>query len=105
MERSKELELNSLRHVLNQNEQVLRTAYFGELLQGSAQAAQQFASKMSYFGIALQEKNLALMAFGMIPGSVKNERISNPELLQQAMINIINETLFTETGGGCSFYT
>ncbi|GAA0135100.1 response regulator transcription factor [Paenibacillus sp. YSY-4.3] len=103
LERSKAVELNSLRHVLNQNEQVLRTAYFRELLQGSGQAAQQFVSKMSYFGIGLKEKNLALMAFGIIPEPEKNQRISDPDLLQQAIINIINETLLTETGGGCSF--
>ncbi|WP_019637190.1 response regulator [Paenibacillus fonticola] len=103
LERSKAVELNYLRHVLNQNEQVLRTAYLRELLQGSGQAAQQFASKMSYFGIRLQEKNLALMAFGIIPGPEKSQLINDPDLLQQAIVNIINETLLTETDGGCSF--
>ncbi|MGG6313773.1 response regulator transcription factor [Paenibacillus macerans] len=106
LERSRALEVNSLRHVLNQNEQALRAAYFRELLLGSRQAVMQFAEKMDFFRIGLTEKNLTLLALGIIhrPEREGRLKIGDPTLLQHAVINVLNETLMNETGGGCAFF-
>lgn len=105
LERNRTMEVNSLRHVLNQNEQALRAAYFKELLMGSGQAVMQFGEKMEFFRIGLAEKNLTLLILGLIrrPDQEGQLKIVDPILLQHAVINVLNETLMNETGSGCSF--
>lgn len=99
-------EVISLRHVLHENEQGLRSVYFRELLQGSRQAAQQFESRMAFFKCKLVERNLTLLSLGIIrlPRQEAAMKIREGELLQTAVINIVNETLEQETGGGCAIH-
>ncbi|GIO62813.1 response regulator transcription factor [Paenibacillus cineris] len=102
-DQSRTVELDSLRHVLNQNEQALRAAYFRELLGGNSQAERQFSAQMDFFRIGLEEKNLVLLAVGIVRCTEEKGKITDDVLLKQALINVMNETLRNETGGGCSF--
>jgi two-component system response regulator YesN len=100
----KMIEMNSLRSLLNQNEMALRNVYFRDLLKGNPQASQQFSSKMELFRTPLSEKNMTLLALGLIRSSEEGAklRIEEAGLLELAVTNIINETLLNETGSGCS---
>ncbi|GLX67770.1 helix-turn-helix domain-containing protein [Paenibacillus glycanilyticus] len=95
-------EINALRYSLNESQVTLRNAYFRELLEGGREAAIGFADKMERLHIGLSEKHLTLLAVGIVQGE-KPLRIQEEGLLQNAVINILDETMQHELGNGCSF--
>ncbi|GMK45940.1 DNA-binding response regulator [Paenibacillus glycanilyticus] len=95
-------EINALRYSLNESQVTLRNAYFRELLEGGREAANGFAERMERLHIGLSEKHLALLVVGIVQGS-EPLRIREEGLLQNAVINILDETLHHELGNGCSF--
>ncbi|WP_284645165.1 response regulator [Paenibacillus silviterrae] len=106
-ERNRELELSRLKNTLNGNQYAIRSFYFAELLKGKMAAIQEFDERMSTLRIRLNRNRIVLMAIrsddrteGRTSDSVK---IADPDLLDSAVINIIDETLLTEAGSGCSF--
>lgn len=98
-------EMNALRYRLNESQMTLRNAYFHELLSGSRETARGFEQRMGQLQIRLSEKHLSLLAVGIIQSKDKESafRIREEGLLQNAVINILDETLQHELGNGCSF--
>ncbi|KRE58319.1 helix-turn-helix domain-containing protein [Paenibacillus sp. Soil750] len=101
LDHSKLVEINSLRNLLNQNQLALRTVYLRELLLGGQQEITDFHKKMELFDIVLTEKNMTILALGVLPSS--EPKIKEEDLRQLAVTNIVNETLLNEAGNGCSF--
>jgi Response regulator containing CheY-like receiver domain and AraC-type DNA-binding domain len=99
-------EMNALRYRLNESQMTLRNVYFRELLSGSKEAAHGFKEQMERLQISLSEKHLSLLAVGIIHSKDKGAalRIQEESLLQNAVINILDETLQHELGNGCSFF-
>ncbi|MFS0724939.1 response regulator transcription factor [Paenibacillus sp. 1P07SE] len=104
MEQGKLNEMDKLRFFLNQHELALRTAYFRDLLLGTPGSAEQFQEKIRLFKTNLTERNLTLIAVGLIQGSAEHRppAIPDPGLLELAVTNIINETVHNELASGCS---
>ncbi|MEC0267288.1 response regulator transcription factor [Paenibacillus anseongense] len=101
LDHSKLVEINSLRSLLNQNQLALRTAYFKELLQGNQQELNDFHDKMVLFDTGVTERNLTVLALGLLQSS--ELKIQEEDLRTLAVTNIVNETLMNEAGNGCSF--
>ncbi|MGG1554810.1 response regulator [Paenibacillus ferrarius] len=104
-ERMRQREVFSLKSELNGNQYALRSLYFRDLLRGTAVQAAEFEEKMRMFRIPLRGNHLMLMVLRSDEhGEVKERaKISEPELLESAVINIIDETLRVETDSGCCF--
>jgi two-component system response regulator YesN len=104
-QRLRDQEVFSLKRTIHGNQYALRSLFFSELLRGSGVSVQDFESKMQTLHIPLQSKHTMVMVIRSDGhGNVKeNVKISEPELLDSAVINIIDETLQTETNSGSCF--
>ncbi|MFX3635879.1 MAG: response regulator [Candidatus Pristimantibacillus sp.] len=105
VERNRSEEVYLLKSTINENQNVLKSIYFKDLIKGAPAAIQEFSSKMSWFRLHLDAKNLMVMAVGLddYPNCLSYAKIGTQSLLELAMINIIDETIQNETGNGCSF--
>jgi two-component system response regulator YesN len=105
VEQNRNKEIYSLKSTLNGNQYALRSLYFGELIRGKPSAIQDFAEKMNAFRLKLANQHMILMTIRIddYRNAVLTAKIQDKELLEIAMINIIDETLLTEAGSGCSF--
>ncbi|MDD9268200.1 response regulator [Paenibacillus sp. GCM10023248] len=98
-------ELNELRYRVNESQLTLRSSYFRELVDGKPEATALFNSKLDMFHVRLSEKQLTLVLIGIHRSAEVNSalRIQEEGLLQNAVTNIVDETLLNEIGNGCSF--
>ncbi|MCR8629983.1 response regulator [Paenibacillus radicis (ex Xue et al. 2023)] len=103
-EKKRVQEVDTLKSTLNENQNALRALYFTELLRGVPTAIQEFDNKMGVFKIALDKRHITLMAVCIddYRNTLKTARIKTKELLDMAMVNIMDETLQNEANGGCS---
>ena len=104
-ERNRAEEVYMLKSTLTVNQYALRSMYFNELIRGKPMAVQEFDVKMSTFHIPLQNKSVVLMIIRPDddPAEEQPVKIHDRELLDSAVVNIVDETLLTETGNGCCF--
>ncbi len=105
VERRREDEVHSLKSRLNENRYALRAIYFKELLKGQPAAVREFRDKMIWLDVPLSDKHPMLMTVSLddYPSCLSEAKIRTPELLESAILNILDETVRGETGGGCSF--
>lgn len=105
LEQHRNEEIYSLKRTLHGNQYALRSLYFGELIRGKPSAIHEFDAKMSAFHLQLANRNLILMTIRIddYRNTLLTAKIQDKELLELAMINIIDETLLTEAGSGCCF--
>ncbi|MEK3725465.1 response regulator [Paenibacillus sp. FSL H8-0034] len=104
-EQNRKEEIYSLKSTVNGNQYALRSLYFNELIRGKPSAIQEFEAKMNAFRLQLANQHMILMTISIddYRNAILTAKIQDKELLELAMINIIDETLLTETGSGCSF--
>ncbi|MCD9025861.1 response regulator [Cohnella silvisoli] len=104
-ERQRKEEVYTLKSTLNENQYALRAIYFKDLIRGHPAALHEFRSKMTGFRIVLADKHLMMMTVSLddYPNCLSHAKIQTPLLLDLAVINIMDETIRNETGGGCSF--
>jgi len=100
-----EIEMNALRYRVNESQYTIRNTYFRDLLKGGTDAVQQFDSRMRQFQIKLSEKQLSLLVIGIVRSEEQSKplRIHEADLLENAVTNILDETVQNEIGNGCSF--
>ncbi|GFZ88860.1 hypothetical protein GCM10008018_38750 [Paenibacillus marchantiophytorum] len=104
-ERDRNQEVSSLKSTIHMNQYALRSLYFGDLLRGKRIAAEEFEEKMETLRIPLKSRHLMVMAIRCDdPIEARNQaKIRDSDLLDSAVINIIDETLLTEANSGCCF--
>lgn len=106
MELKRNEEVHIIKSRLNQNQYELRALYFKRLMDGSPlAAAAQLEAERVMLRISLQNKHMILLAVCLddYPHVLNEGKIKSRELLNLAVINIIDETLQYEAGSGCSF--
>ncbi|QTH41056.1 response regulator [Cohnella sp. LGH] len=97
----REDEVHSLKSRLNENRYALRAIYFKELLKGQPAAVREFRDKMIWLDVPLSDKHPMLMTLSLddYPSCLSEAKIRTPELLESAILNILDETVRGETGG------
>lgn len=90
-----------LKEFLYENENALRAAFLNKLLLGDETSIRQFDKQSDRLQLRLRQENLAVMVLTI--GQSRQAKIKEKDLLAQAIINIIDETLESEVGSGCSF--
>ncbi|MEC0231919.1 response regulator [Paenibacillus alba] len=104
-ELTRDREVYNLKNTIHVNQYALRSFYFGELLRGKSTSTQDFEEKMDTLRIPLHSKHLMVMAIRSDEQAIVKEqaKIRHPDLLDSAVINIIDETLLNEANSGCCF--
>lgn len=103
-ERRRTEEVLTLKSRINENQYALRADYFKNLLRGDQAAVRIFREKMELFRTTLGDKHIMLMAVGLDePAGAGQAKIGDPALLEQAILNIADETIRCETKTGCGF--
>ncbi|MCR8632670.1 AraC family transcriptional regulator [Paenibacillus radicis (ex Xue et al. 2023)] len=105
LEPDQDREVVSLNYSINDHQYELRSFYFAQLLKGNPRAIQQFDHLMELFRVPLQKKHLIMMVirFDDFHQALLKAKIQSRELLDLAMMNIMDETLRMEANNGCSF--
>lgn len=105
MELKRNQEVHMIKSKLNQNQYELRSLYFRRLLEGNSFTATQLQTERELLRISLFDKHVILLAVSLddYPHVLQTGKIRSKELLNLAVINIIDETLLYEAGSGCSF--
>jgi two-component system response regulator YesN len=105
LEQQRNEEIYSLKSAVNGNQYALRSIYLSELIRGKPAAIHEFETKMDTFRLQLSKQNLILMCISIDDylNAIQAAKIKDKELLESAMVNIIDETLLAEAGSGCSF--
>ncbi|MGN7356441.1 response regulator transcription factor [Paenibacillus sp. SAF-054] len=105
MEQKRNHEVQVIKSKLNQNQYELRALYFKKLMEGDAAAAERLEAEKEFLGFSLHNKHLILLAISVdeYPQILHTGKIRTRELLNLAVINILDETLQYEAGSGCSF--
>ncbi|MCZ8513712.1 response regulator [Paenibacillus filicis] len=105
LERKRNQEMYLLKSALNENQYALRSIYFSDLLKGLPSAVQEFENKMNTLRVPLKKEHLTIMIVSIddYRNALQTSKIRTKELLDMAVINIIDETLQNEAGNGCGF--
>ncbi|WP_028550161.1 response regulator [Paenibacillus sp. UNC451MF] len=105
LELKREQEVHTIKTALNENLYALRTLYFQDLFKGSPSALSEFKGKMEVFRVPLSDRHLTVLAVKVnnYKQILQSGKIRSKELLDLAVINIMDETMHNEAGGGCCF--
>lgn len=98
-------ELNSMRWAINENQMTLRHKYLKELAEGEQMAVLQFKHKQQFLSIELENQYLVVFAIGFEQREFAHaiQRFQSKELLELAIVNVIDDTLGIESGKGNAF--
>lgn len=95
-------ELKNMRTAINENQQALRNVYLKELIRGEEKAIQNFGNKKEFLNLKLDIKHPIILAIGFETAEFeeKASQFKSRELLELAVVNVIDETLEAELGKG-----
>ncbi|MCM3747828.1 response regulator [Paenibacillus pasadenensis] len=104
-ERLRDREVLHLKSAINVNQYALRSLFFSELARGKKISSAELEEKLRTLRIPLRSQHvLAMIIRSDDPALSKDKvKIQDPELLRSAVINMTDELLLTEAGGGCCF--
>jgi len=95
-------ELKNMRKAMNENQQALRNVYLKELIRGEEKAILNFLSKKEFLQLKLDIKYPIVLAirFEAAEFEHKATQFKSRELLELAVVNVVEETLEAELGAG-----
>lgn len=104
-ERLRDREVLHLKSAINVNQYALRSLFFSELARGKKIYSAEMEEKLQTLRIPLRSQHVLAMIIRSDDPALGKEtiKIQDPELLRSAVINMTDEILMTEAGGGCSF--
>ncbi|MGI2297862.1 response regulator [Paenibacillus sp. GXUN7292] len=97
-------ELKNMRKAINENQQALRNVYLKELIRGEEKAIVNFLHKKEFLQLKLEMKYPVVLAVGFEAAEFEQKaaQFKSRELLELAVVNVVEETLEAELGIGNS---